>query len=118
MFNFIKDSILHAQGVDVEAARNFRKEKRSQKEESRLFLSVKVMVIIGVIAFIYLIVALTQIVAVWGDDNATAVKHIVLSLLAIFICACLLVRNIIFEFVVIISSFMFVLLLYVLFILI
>ena len=114
MFDFFKDIIQEAGGIDTVEAKKQREEKREIEKLSRYIFSAKAKRLTLIIGVFYLILSVPMIAVYWNVPNniIPIVKYVTLGIVDIIACMSLLKGTKKGEIVALISGFVFIVLLY------
>ena len=95
MFDFFRDMVLEARGIDSEAAAEQRKGKKEPEHRERFIFSRSTKGIIFILGILYLVMGGMQIVVMKGQDGIALfmLQFVLLSILDISALVCLLLRN-------------------------
>ena len=115
MFDFFKDIIQEAGGIDTAKAKRQREEQREIEKLSRYIFSVKAKRFIFIIGALYLFISVPMIAVYWNAPNniIPIAKYITLIIVDIITCVALLRGTKKGEIVALISGFVFIVLLYI-----
>ena len=114
MFDFFKDIIQEASGIDTVKAKKQRDEQKGVDKLSRYIFSPKAKWLILIIGLLYLVFSVLTVSAIWNVPNRiiTITKYVILSIIDIIACASLLNGSKKGEIVALISGLVFIVLLY------
>ena len=114
MFDFFRDIIQEAGGIDTAKAKKQREEQREIEKLSRYIFSAKLKRFMLIIGISYLFFSVLMIATVWNVPSNIYViaKYVVLAIIDIIVCVALLKGAKKGEIVALIGGLIFILLLY------